>query len=66
LWYPFLNAEWFRINEEVAYRKIVVGYNNITKLRGLGKFFSRVRCKWEKMTVSKEEEQRTKGCSYCK
>jgi hypothetical protein len=47
LWYPFLNPELLRIKEEVAYRKIVVGYNNITKLRGLWKFLSRVRCKWE-------------------
>jgi hypothetical protein len=31
----------------VAYRKIVVGYNNITKLSGLGKFLYGVRCKWE-------------------
>jgi hypothetical protein len=44
--YQFLSAGWLKINEEVAYRKIV-GCNSIYKLMGLEKCLHRVRCKWE-------------------
>jgi hypothetical protein len=57
--YQFLSAEWLKIKEEVMYRKIW-GCNSITKLRGLGKFLYRARCKWE------NEISNQGGWSYCK
>jgi hypothetical protein len=48
-----LGAEWLKISEEVACKKIK-GCSNVNKLRGLGMY--RVRCKWEK-----EREWKTIG-----
>jgi hypothetical protein len=38
--YKFLSAEWLKISEEVAYKKII-GCNNVNKLRHLGMYLHR-------------------------
>jgi hypothetical protein len=61
-----MNAEWLRMKEEMAYRKIVVAYNNVTKLRGLWKFCLGLDVSGKMRLVTKEEEQSMKGCDYFK
>jgi hypothetical protein len=42
-----LSRKWQIINEEVAYKKIIICTNTVD-LRNLGRYLYKIKCKWEK------------------
>jgi hypothetical protein len=41
-----VNSKWLNINEDLAYRKIII-CTNVNKIRSLGKYLFKAKCKWE-------------------
>jgi hypothetical protein len=56
----FLSAEWLKISEEMAYKRRV-SCNNVSKLRYLGIYLYRVRCRWEKEGRNQQQRMETMG-----
>jgi hypothetical protein len=42
----FLSRKWLRLNEWIAYKKII-NCTNITELRNIGSYLYKIKCKWE-------------------
>jgi HKD family nuclease len=42
----YVNSNWLNINEDLAYRKIISS-TNVTKIKALGKYSFKTKCKWE-------------------
>jgi hypothetical protein len=42
----FLRRKWFRLNEWIAYKKIV-NCNNSIELRNIGSYLYKIKCIWE-------------------
>jgi hypothetical protein len=42
-----VNSNWLNINEDLANRKII-SCTNVNKIKSLGKYLCRTKCKWEK------------------
>jgi hypothetical protein len=42
----WVNSNWPSINEDLVYKKIV-GCTNVNKIKLLGKYLFKVKCKWE-------------------
>jgi hypothetical protein len=42
----WVNSNWPNINEDIAYKKII-GCKNVKKIKLLGKYLFKVKCKWE-------------------
>jgi hypothetical protein len=43
----FLSRKWLRLNEWIAYNKII-NCTNIIELRNIGIYLYKIKCKWEK------------------
>jgi hypothetical protein len=41
-----VNSNWLNIKEDLAYRKIV-SCTNVNKIKPLGKYLFKTKCKWE-------------------
>jgi hypothetical protein len=42
----YINSNWLNINEDVAYKKIT-SCNNVNRMKALGKYILKTKCKWE-------------------
>jgi hypothetical protein len=41
-----VNSNWPNINEDLAYKKII-GCTNVNRIKVLGKYLFKVKCKWK-------------------
>jgi hypothetical protein len=42
----YVHSNWLNINEDLAYKKII-SCNNATRLKAIGKYLFKTKCKWE-------------------
>jgi hypothetical protein len=61
--------KWLNINEDIAYRKIII-CNNVTKLKVIGNYLFKTKCKWETEvkgdTTPPPEVSWKQKCKVCK
>jgi hypothetical protein len=41
-----VNSNWLNIKEDLAYRKLI-SCTNVNKIKSLGKYLFKTKCKWE-------------------
>jgi hypothetical protein len=42
----YVHSNWLNINEDLAYKKII-SCNNASRLKAIGKYLFKTKCKWE-------------------
>jgi hypothetical protein len=45
-WEKYAHSNWLNINEDLAYKKII-SCNNASRLKAIGKYLFKTKCKWE-------------------
>jgi hypothetical protein len=43
----YVNSNWLNINEDLVYKKII-SCINVNRIKALGKYLFKTKCKWEK------------------
>jgi hypothetical protein len=51
----FLSRKWLRLNEWIAYKKII-NCTNIIELRNIGSYLYKIKCKWENKITNLSSE----------